>query len=111
VLDMLGAPPEALAARARRLARRLRAIPGLQVRIRRGESLAGGGCLPEARLPTSIVLLEHAALSAEDISRRLRTQDPAVVGRMVDRCVALDVRTIADGEVGMAADTIGRALA
>ncbi|NEX64922.1 L-seryl-tRNA(Sec) selenium transferase, partial [Noviherbaspirillum sp. 17J57-3] len=35
VLDMLGAPPEALAARARRLARRLRAIPGLQVRIRR----------------------------------------------------------------------------
>jgi L-seryl-tRNA(Ser) seleniumtransferase len=99
-LRMLAQAPAAIAQRAARLARRLRReVPGLDCAVRAGESLAGGGALPEARLPTTLVLLALSGLGANELAARLRAAQPPVIGRIVDDQVALDLRTVAPGEL------------
>jgi L-seryl-tRNA(Ser) seleniumtransferase len=99
-LRMLAQAPSAIAQRAARLARRLRReVPGIACSVRAGESLAGGGALPEARLPTTLVLLGLPGLGANELAARLRAAQPPVIVRIVDDQVALDLRTVASGEV------------
>jgi L-seryl-tRNA(Ser) seleniumtransferase len=58
------------------------------------ETLAtvGGGSLPGETLRSVAIALE--ARSADALLRRLRIGDPAVVGRIEDGCVLLDLRTV-----------------
>jgi L-seryl-tRNA(Ser) seleniumtransferase len=94
-LRMLAQPAGELARRARQLVRRLRTrLPQLACSVVPGESLAGGGALPEARLPTSLVLVACYGLSTDELARRLRATQPAVVGRIVADRLALDLRTV-----------------
>lgn len=110
-LRMLAQTPKELTARARGLVRRLRrALPQLDCSVRAGESLAGGGCLPGAGLPTSLLLLQAPGLSAESLARRLRAGTPALVGRIVADRFALDVRTIAPDDLGAVVQALSQAL-
>jgi L-seryl-tRNA(Ser) seleniumtransferase len=99
VLRMLTAPAHELAARAKKLARK---IPG--ARVTPGESSVGGGSFPNARLPTTLVAVEAA--SCEAMLERLRAGRPPVIARAHEGHVVFDVRTIADDEFAAVADAV-----
>jgi len=110
-LRMLAQTQADLMRRARALVRRLRsAVPGLSCGTFPGESLAGGGSLPEASLPTALVWLEAPGVGAPALARRLRASTPAVIGRIVDGRFALDLRTIALQESGLVVQAVSQAL-
>jgi L-seryl-tRNA(Ser) seleniumtransferase len=96
VLRMLAEPPQAVARRARRLARRLARIPGLTSTVAADAALVGGGSLPGETLPTFVVALAAAGLSADGLARRLRRTRPALVGRIAGERFLLDMRTVED---------------
>ena len=86
------------------------AAPGLAAHLRldEGVSYAGGGSLPGTEIATVLIALSPPdGLSVDEIARRLRTSEPAVVGRIEAGCLLLDMRTVADDEV----PEIARALA
>jgi L-seryl-tRNA(Ser) seleniumtransferase len=110
-LRMLAQPRSELLRRSRALVRRLRrALPALACSVEDGESLAGGGALPQAALPTVLVRIAAAGVSSDALARRLRARSPAVVGRIVADRFALDLRTVADAEVPLLVEALARAL-
>jgi L-seryl-tRNA(Ser) seleniumtransferase len=62
------------------------------------EAFAGGGALPEERIPSRAVAL-LPSIGAEAAARRLRLYRPAVVGRIAEGRLLLDMLTVADEEV------------
>jgi L-seryl-tRNA(Ser) seleniumtransferase len=59
-----------------------------------GESVIGGGAAPSAVLPTQLIAITHADLSADELSTRLRAGMPPVVARVEEGRVLLDLRTV-----------------
>ncbi len=57
-------------------------------------SKAGGGALPLAELPTSVVRLEPLTMKVNKLEKELRGQEPPVIGRIKDGALLLDMRTI-----------------
>jgi L-seryl-tRNA(Ser) seleniumtransferase len=109
-LAMLGADRGALDERAARLVLELAArVPGLQARVVEGHGEVGGGALPQQRLPGPVVVVEHATLDANALEARARGAEPAVIGTIRAKCFRLDVRTLAESEIGMVATALGRA--
>jgi L-seryl-tRNA(Ser) seleniumtransferase len=96
VLRMLTASREDLAERGRTLLRRLRRlVPGTVVlSLRDGISQVGGGALPLAELPTTLLVVRAGNLSPQDIERRLRTAPIPVIGRIHRGEYLLDLRTL-----------------
>ncbi|HEX4953162.1 MAG TPA: L-seryl-tRNA(Sec) selenium transferase [Thermoanaerobaculia bacterium] len=97
-LARLLAPPPRLEARARRLARRLARLPGIQAAAVPCAGQAGSGSLPQLELAGWGVRLSLAGCSADDLARRLRTGEPAVVPRIEDGAVLLDLRSVGEEE-------------
>jgi L-seryl-tRNA(Ser) seleniumtransferase len=96
VQRMLREPPEALAARAARLAAAIQAAGGdIAASVVPGASTVGGGSAPESALPTSLVRLTHRTLAPEHLERALRAGEPPVIARILDDAVVLDPRTVA----------------
>jgi L-seryl-tRNA(Ser) seleniumtransferase len=92
-LKMMGLSKDAIGARADALAGAVK--PGkLKVEIVDGESVVGGGAAPSSVLPTRLLAVTHADLSADEIAARLRTSDPPIVARVEDGRVLLDLRTV-----------------
>ena len=96
VLAMLDAAPEALAARAERLAA---ATGG---RVVEGTAKVGGGALPLLELPGPVVELPGAAA----LAAALRAADPPVVARVRDNALLLDPRTLTDEEADLVAAAV-----
>ena len=84
--DEIGKRAEALAARI--------AAPKLKVEILDGESILGGGAAPSSALPTRVLAITVEGLSADELSARLRASDPAIVARVEEGHVLLDLRTV-----------------
>ena len=59
-----------------------------------GESIAGGGAAPSSVLPTKLLALTAADLSADEISTRLRKSNPSIIARVEEGRVLLDFRTV-----------------
>jgi L-seryl-tRNA(Ser) seleniumtransferase len=59
-----------------------------------GESVIGGGAAPSAVLPTRLIALTHANLSADELSARLRASIPPIIARVEEGRVLLDLRTV-----------------
>ena len=95
-LRMLDRSPDELTRAAGRLARALRREVGgiCAIRVEHGESLAGGGSLPERPLPTSVVTLRPQGRGAQALAEALRRGDPPVVARIHADAVLLDPRTL-----------------
>ncbi len=69
---------------------------GGNARVIEGESLIGGGSLPGATLPTRLLAVggpPQAGL-AQKAAKRLRLQNPPVIGRISDNILLLDPRTV-----------------
>jgi L-seryl-tRNA(Ser) seleniumtransferase len=59
-------------------------------------SQIGSGALPTEELPTLVVTIEHANISANAIAKRFRQANPPIIGRIEDERFLLDLRTIFD---------------
>lgn len=108
VLEMLAAGKVVLEERARQLARILSTQLGNRAKITIAEvsSRVGGGALPTAELPSFAVALQPAGIPVEELGHRLRMGDPAVIGRIQEDLLLLDVRTLREGE----GELLGQAL-
>ncbi|HEU4428726.1 MAG TPA: L-seryl-tRNA(Sec) selenium transferase [Myxococcota bacterium] len=99
-LRMLLASEAELEARARSLATQVGAAAaahGLRATPERSEAPVGGGSLPGFTLPSFAVALDGAR-SASQLSAALRAASPAVLARVHDGRVLLDVRTLLAGD-------------
>lgn len=92
--------PEDLARRARALAARLRKALGgdCAVSVRPDVSRVGGGAFPQYDLPTSLVCLKPARISATALKNALLATDPPLLGRLEDDHFCLDPRTLENKE-------------
>ncbi len=94
-LRMLAVPLEELRQRAENLAQRLGEIDGLaSVRVAEDVAFVGGGSLPDQAMKTWVVEIAAKNLGDADLAQRLRSATPAVMARLRDGKVVLDVRTI-----------------
>jgi len=91
-LAQLTAPVATLRERA---ARMLASLDTLPVSVVESNASVGGGAFPTARIPS--IALSIAGVAAE-IERRLRLGTPAVIARIADGSVLIDVRTIFPNE-------------
>ena len=85
-LDEIGKRAEAIAVKV--------ASPKLKAEIIDGESVIGGGAAPSSVLPTRLVALSCAGLSADELAARLRAADPPVIARGEEGRGLLDLRTV-----------------
>ena len=109
-LRMLRRAEADLRADAERLAGLLHdAVPELVLEILQLESRVGGGAAPEVGLPSWGVTIVAPEISADELTRRLRSTSPAVVGRVVDDRLVLDVRTLLDGDSERVATALAKA--
>ncbi len=92
VWRMIAATPEDLGRRADSLVASMPARSRTRVSVTEMESAIGGGSLPGETLES--VGLVVTGRGADALARRLRTGDPAVVGRIQDGALLLDLRTI-----------------
>jgi L-seryl-tRNA(Ser) seleniumtransferase len=88
----------AIDARAAALARRLAESTHLRADVVDGVSTVGGGAAPDSALPTRLVALQAASISASTLAARLRAGDPPVISRIERDRVVLDLRTIAEDD-------------
>jgi L-seryl-tRNA(Ser) seleniumtransferase len=94
VLRMLEGKPAELWQRAEVLAGRLRALPELTVHVVEDVAYVGGGSLPDQTMPSWVVEVEAVGVSEHELARRLRQGEPAVMGRLREGKLVLDVRTV-----------------
>ncbi len=66
----------------------------LKLELLDGESVIGGGAAPSAVLPTRLIALTHANLSADELNARLRAGTPPIIARVEEGRVLLDLRTV-----------------
>ena len=93
-LRMLTTPLAELKRRCESFAEWLRAIPGVTVGIWEDVAFVGGGTLPDISVPTVVLAISADRLSDNQHATRLRTGTPAVMGRVQDGRVLLDLRCV-----------------
>jgi L-seryl-tRNA(Ser) seleniumtransferase len=100
VLEMLCTPTATLERRANELAENLRSRCGdaLSVAVTEDFSFVGGGAMPLTKLPTFVVTVKPKRLSLSEWVAKLRMGEPALVGRVQDDRLILDLRTIAQDQ-------------
>ena len=76
----------------------------------RATAKVGGGALPLLELEGPVCAVDPGEFSLDELTRRLRTADPPVVGRAHEGWLLLDPRTMSDEETGVAATTVAAAL-
>jgi L-seryl-tRNA(Ser) seleniumtransferase len=81
---------------------------GFKFEVGEGRSVVGGGSAPAVQPKTTLLGIKHKSLSASQIESRLRHSSPAVVCRVFDNRVALDLRTVLDGEEPVLIEIIKR---
>ncbi len=90
--------------------KRLAGVAGIEAVLKEDVSQVGGGSLPLQELPTMVIGLKPCSLSVNDLERKLRQGQPAIVSRISREEVILDLRTIFDEEVPLVAEGIGKAV-
>jgi L-seryl-tRNA(Ser) seleniumtransferase len=90
VLAMLGASVGTLRARAEAVVRGLRGVE-----IVESEASVGGGAFPNARIPSVALAISRDAARRE---ARLRLGDPAVIGRIAEGKLLIDMRAVRPSE-------------
>ncbi|MGH7651679.1 MAG: L-seryl-tRNA(Sec) selenium transferase [Gemmatimonadaceae bacterium] len=107
VLAMLTATVESLTARANSILATV-ASAGIDARVLESIASVGGGAFPTAQI--SSVALSISG-NAQNVEAKLRLGDPAVIGRIVDGYLLLDMRTVQPRDDAVLANSIVRGLA
>ena len=92
VYRMMGETIENLTRRGKAVVEKLVAA-GFSAEVTTGESLAGGGSLPDETMPTCLVVISVKG-SLDDFCRRLRLGSPPVLGRAQEGKFVIDLRTV-----------------
>lgn len=92
VWRMMGAKAPELQSRAKAILHKLKA-GGIPAQVVKGESMVGGGTLPEQSLPTALVSIKPEG-SAEAFSRSLRLSQPPLISRVENDTILIDMRTV-----------------
>jgi L-seryl-tRNA(Ser) seleniumtransferase len=107
---MLSTPMETLQARARRLSELLAAaVPSFDIHAVESVAYLGSGAVPTQGIPSVVVRVLHSAIAAGELARRLRMDEVAVFGRIVEESLLLDMRTVSDEDLPLIADALQRA--
>lgn len=104
----LASAARSLAARIRREFR-MKEIP-CGVSLQKDVSRVGGGAFPECDLPTTLVRLNPACISAQTLRDRLLAAQPALVGRLEGDGFCLDPRTLSRDSYAKVAAVLAWAL-
>lgn len=77
---------------------RLEAVLGrdFHLALQDSTSQIGSGAMPTEELPTVVITIENAKLSANAIAKKFRQANPPIIGRIQDDKFLLDLRTIFD---------------
>jgi len=101
---------EDLAVDAQLVATGIEEIPGLSVTVADDIAYVGSGAIPDEGIPTKVVRLTHRDIPPDDLARRLRLGIPSLFGRLQDRHLVLDMRTLLDGETQLVIDAVRTAV-
>jgi L-seryl-tRNA(Ser) seleniumtransferase len=94
VLRMINEEQKSVNLRAKNLLRQLKKIPGLTGTVVADVSYGGGGALPMAEIPTSVLHIEMEGMSVGELASRLRETDPPVIARVKKDFLVVDPRTV-----------------
>lgn len=97
VLRMLAIPQAEIKTRAQNVIDKyIAAAPPapLELRLKDGESAIGGGAGPNTHPATTLIAISHPNRSADEIESSLRLSTPALVARIAEGEVLLDLRTV-----------------
>ncbi len=108
ILRMILATPDAIRARAMRVAESARGGGVLDAEVRPGQSAVGGGTTPGVELPTWVLALRHPTRSADWLDGWLRQRATPIIGRIEDDRLLLDLRTVLAEEDERVAETLAR---
>lgn len=106
-LRMMQLSGKEIGARAEKLAAGIRSKK-FHVEVIDGESVIGGGAAPSSVLPTRLLAVTCSDLSADELAARLRASDPAIVARVEEGRVLLDMRTVFEGQDAFIAEALNR---
>jgi len=101
-LRMMRLTKEEIGRRAGAVAAQIRS-PKVNIEMIDGESVIGGGAAPSSVMPTRLLAVSCADISADDLAARLRACDPPIVARVEDGRVLLDLRTVFPEQDGLIA--------
>jgi L-seryl-tRNA(Ser) seleniumtransferase len=101
-LRMMRLTKEEIGRRAEAVAAQIRS-PKVNIEMIDGESVIGGGAAPSSVMPTRLLAVSCADISADDLAARLRACDPPIVARVEDGRVLLDLRTVFPEQDGLIA--------
>jgi L-seryl-tRNA(Ser) seleniumtransferase len=107
VLRMLATPLEELKKRAEALAERLRGHAGIECEVREDVAYVGGGSLPDQSMKTWVMQVKSGRMSEEQLAQRLRLGQPAVLARLHEGKVLLDVRTVHEAQESALVEAVG----
>ena len=107
VLAMLTQGIEQLETRANSVVSALRAR-GIDAEVSPSTASVGGGAFPTAEIPSRAVVIQD---DADRVEARLRHGEPAVIGRITDGKLLLDLRSVMPREDGALTTAIARARA
>jgi L-seryl-tRNA(Ser) seleniumtransferase len=107
VLRMIAQREEELQARAEKLCDLLASAAATEIVA--SSAYSGGGALPAIALPSRAVAVTMPGLAAEKLARRLRLNEPAIVGRIEGGRVLLDLFTLEDSDLPLVAAAIREA--
>lgn len=92
-LRMLTTPLAELRRRTEAFAAKLRTA-GVVVEVKDDVAYVGGGSLPDVAVPTAVLAITPAKIGETEFAARLRNGTPAVMGRIQDGKLLLDLRTV-----------------
>jgi L-seryl-tRNA(Ser) seleniumtransferase len=100
-LQMMTVPVQDVHRRARRVLRQVRAVidGDWSVDVQADVSEVGAGALPLTKIPTRVIRVRSARMSATAIEHSFRQQDPPVLGRIRQDTFLLDMRMVQDHEL------------
>ena len=109
-LHMLTRPAAEVAERARLLVERITETAGdaYVAAAMPDVSRAGGGALPLADIPTTVVTLSPRAMGANELEAALRLGEPTIVARIKDGRVVIDPRTLDEREETLVVERLAR---
>ncbi len=81
---------------------------GSEIEIIETEAFAGGGSLPEESFPSIGIAITDSKVN--QLAKRLRMNDPPIIGRIQDDKLVLDIRTIFPNEDQIVIEALKRAL-
>jgi L-seryl-tRNA(Ser) seleniumtransferase len=103
---MLTQSPAVLRARAARLRKALAELPNLSAEIAASTAFAGGGSLPGEAIESAAVTLLLEGSDASLLADRLRRGNPAIVGRVSDGRLHLDMFAVNDNDLTSVAGAV-----